>query len=119
MQRSSARHFQWMIDQRLHDCQEPHRVRAFCMRIERCFVGPARVDVKQAGVAGGTKRLDRAAARLETGRRDDIAQCGGDGVPLAVAGMEAGEDEQVHSVPPWCWLSGRTRWRGWHRIVAS
>jgi hypothetical protein len=30
-----------MIDQRLNDRQEAHRVWAFCMRIERRFVGPA------------------------------------------------------------------------------
>src|ERR1700738_2166073 len=98
-----------MIDQLLHAFQEAQGVRQFGMGFERRLVDPARVDPEQKRIADGAIGRNRQAAWFGTRRADHIAQRRRDrGVP-PLAGMEAGEDEELHRSTP---KRGQRRWRG-------
>ncbi len=78
--------------------EEAYRVREFGVAIEGRFILPARVDVEKRWIARGAIGLDRPTAWLRAGWGNDIAQRGRNGVLLALASVEAGEDEQFHRV---------------------
>jgi len=57
-QRNRPRHFERMVDTRLDALQERHRVRQFGVDVERRFVDPARVKVKEAWIANRAEGID-------------------------------------------------------------
>src|SRR5438552_1497266 len=90
-----------MIDQRLDTFEEAHGVRQFGMGFERRLVDPARVDPEQPRIANGTVGRNRQAPWFGTRWADHIAQrCRDRGVVLPLAGMEAGEDGELHRSTP-------------------
>jgi len=92
------RYIERMVDQRFDPFHEPHGMRKLGVEVERSFVDPARVDVEQPGIARGAKGVDRQAPGFRAHRAEHVAHCGPDGVFLALASMEAGEDEQLQGI---------------------
>jgi hypothetical protein len=67
-QEFGARHvFEGMVGERLHGFEEAHGMRQTCVKLERRFVCPARVNIEQAWVANGAKRMDAQAAGFLAG----------------------------------------------------
>src|ERR1051326_3197322 len=89
-----------MIEQRLDPAQEIDRVRHAAMRRERRLVAPTGGEVEERRIGRRPKRADREAAGFAAGRADDLAQGGGQFFGRAVAGLESGEDDQLHLVSP-------------------
>src|SRR5260370_30005163 len=73
-------------------------MRQLGMDLERCFVDLARMDVEQARIAGRAIGANRHAAGLLARRSNHLAQRRRDRRLLALAGMEAGKDEQLHGL---------------------
>src|ERR1051326_7823551 len=92
-----------MVDQRLRPRHEILRPRQRGMGFERGFVRPTRMDVEEPRVAGGAKGVDGEAAGLLAHPPNLLAQHVGERILLAFAGVEAGEDEDVHAILPFAW----------------
>jgi hypothetical protein len=95
VERDCASDLERMIDERLDSLEERHGVRQFGVDVEGRFVNPARVKMKEAGIANGAEGVDRQAARLGPGRDDDIAQSRRDRGFVTLPGAKAGEDEEL------------------------
>src|ERR1700692_16374 len=85
-----------MIDNGLHAINESPGMRQPGVGLEGRFVDPARMNVKQTRLASRTVGTDRHAAGLLARRSNHVAQCRSDRRLLSCAGVEAGEDEQLH-----------------------
>jgi hypothetical protein len=85
-----------MIYQWLHSFDKARGVWKLGMNVERSFIDPARVDVKQARISRATKNLYGQAARFRARRGEHVTHHVCDGIFLAVASMEASEDEKLH-----------------------
>src|SRR5690348_10482784 len=89
-----------MIEQRLDPPQEIDRVRHAAMRRKRRLIDPTRVDIEERRIGRRPKRANREAAGFAASWADDLAQGGSQFFGRAVARLETGEDEQLHSISP-------------------
>jgi hypothetical protein len=90
-------HIDLMIYQWLHSFDKARRVWKLGMNVERSFIDPARVDVEQTRISRGTKDLYGQATWFCARRGDHVTHRGRNGIFLAVASMEASEDEKLHT----------------------
>jgi hypothetical protein len=88
-----SRHFERVIDQGLHAFNEAYRMRQTGVILERLFVSPLRVNVKESRISGRAKSMNAQAATFLSGWTKHIAQRLFSGALVARTGMKTREDE--------------------------
>ena len=83
-----------MIDEWLNALQEMNRVRQRGMEVERRFIDPARVKEEKSRIAGRTIGLDGKATGFRPHRIKLASHGSGDSFFLALASVEARDDEE-------------------------
>jgi len=85
-----------VIKQRLNCFDKAQRVRQRRVMLERSFVSPSRMQIKELRIARGAKRIQAHAPRLGTCRGNDLAQCSFDRAFVTRPGMKTREYIQLH-----------------------
>src|SRR5262249_29786886 len=97
-ERPGPRHIEGVIDERFRLLHELDGVREIRVNLEGSLVGPARVNMKEPRIARGAIGVDHETAGLAAREADLTGEQTRERPLLALAGMEAGEDEELHRV---------------------